>query len=276
MKKWYLSRRECVPRGLLKKYAWYHGAQILYILRSGYADDWDSLCNFLDLPMGFTTNAHGALYHTLEALREAQFIQFTPGRWTVEGKITSTGKWESVQTSLRVNLSELAMLTEEAVVANPIFDFPEEPERQFDIFVLMPFDAKIKAVYSDHITKVAKRLDLTLGRADDLFASSAIVSDIWSSLFVAKVIIADCTGKNPNVFYELGIAHTLGKSVILITQDAADVPFDVKYLRYVEYSYTPPGMLAFEERLGEAIKIELARYWGTAKELKLTEEAQLD
>jgi hypothetical protein len=39
--------------------------------------------------------------------------------------------------------------------------------------------------------------------------------DVWNSIYSSSIIIADCTGRNPNVFYELGIAHTLGKPVIL-------------------------------------------------------------
>jgi hypothetical protein len=58
----------------------------------------------------------------------------------------------------------------------------------------------------------------------------------------AKVVVCDCTGKNPNVFYEIGIAHTLGKDVILITQSKDDIPFDLRHLRYVEYMRNKEGL----------------------------------
>jgi hypothetical protein len=55
------------------------------------------------------------------------------------------------------------------------------------------------------------------------------------------VVVCDCTGRNPNVFYEIGIAHTLGREVILITQNAADIPFDLRHLRYVAYLNNAEG-----------------------------------
>jgi hypothetical protein len=62
-------------------------------------------------------------------------------------------------------------------------------------------------------------------------------------------VICDCTGRNSNVFYEIGIAHTLGREVILITQSAADIPFDLRHLRYVLYSDTKAGLLVLQTQL---------------------------
>jgi hypothetical protein len=55
------------------------------------------------------------------------------------------------------------------------------------------------------------------------------------------------------VFYEIGMAHTVGKPVILTTQNETDVPFDLRSIRYIHYRYTPPGMKEFEERLAKTI-----------------------
>ncbi len=60
----------------------------------------------------------------------------------------------------------------------------------------------------------------------------------------SRVVICDCTGRNPNVFYEAGIAHTLGREVILITQSEHDVPFDLRHLRYVRYLNNAEGRRA--------------------------------
>jgi hypothetical protein len=57
----------------------------------------------------------------------------------------------------------------------------------------------------------------------------------------SRVVICDCTGRNPNVFYEIGIAHTLGREVILITQNPEDIPFDLRHLRYVRYLNNAEG-----------------------------------
>jgi hypothetical protein len=58
---------------------------------------------------------------------------------------------------------------------------------------------------------------------------------VVSSICKSSVVVCDLTGKNANVFYEAGIAHSLGKDVILNTQSADDVPFDLRRLRYIPY-----------------------------------------
>jgi hypothetical protein len=67
-------------------------------------------------------------------------------------------------------------------------------------------------------------------------------------------VVADCTARNANVFYELGLAHVLGRPVILISQDSSDVPFNVRHIRVIRYEYTPRGMAAFEQQLAKAIR----------------------
>ncbi len=62
------------------------------------------------------------------------------------------------------------------------------------------------------------------------------MSDIWRSTRNASVVLADVTGKNSNVFYELGLAHASKRPVILITGSLEDVPFDLKRLRVIEYN----------------------------------------
>jgi hypothetical protein len=67
------------------------------------------------------------------------------------------------------------------------------------------------------------------------------MQDIVSLIDRSRVVICDCTGRNPNVFYEIGIAHTLGREVILITQNPVDIPFDLRHLRYVPYLNNAEG-----------------------------------
>ena len=77
--------------------------------------------------------------------------------------------------------------------------------------------------------------------------------DVWEGIYGARAVIAECTGRNPNVFYEIGIAHTLGKPVILTTQTTEDVPSDLRNIRYIHYQYTPPGMKLFETTLQKTL-----------------------
>jgi len=102
------------------------------------------------------------------------------------------------------------------------------------ISVMMPFDARFNNVY-DAIQSAAKNTGLRCRRADDIWENAAIIQDVVSLIDRSRIIICDCTGRNQNVFYEAGIAHTLGREVILVTQTEYDIPFDLRHLRYVKY-----------------------------------------
>ncbi len=78
-------------------------------------------------------------------------------------------------------------------------------------------------------------------RADDFWVNHNIIQDIPELICTSSVAICDLSDKNPNVFYEAGIAHTLGKEVILITQSMNDVPFDLRSLRCITYLNNQEG-----------------------------------
>jgi hypothetical protein len=165
---------------------------------------------------------------------------------------------EKLTRSLGLSLTQLSPYTEESVVCSPLFGVPEEPAVPAEVFVLMPFATELRPVYEDHIRSVAKNLNRSVARADDFFAAGSVISDIWNAINACRVIVADCTGRNPNVFYEIGIAHTLGKPVILLAQSLDDVPFDVRHLRAIVYEFTPRGMQEFEATLQSTLTTELA------------------
>ena len=131
------------------------------------------------------------------------------------------------------------------------------PQYQSDIFVIMPFADEFTPIYEDHLTSVANSLGYSIKRGDNFFSKRSIMADVWSAIVNSKLVIADCTGRNPNVFYELGIAHTLDKPVIMITQNMDDIPFDVRHLRAISYEYTPRGMSDLEKSLMEAFDLIL-------------------
>jgi Hsp70 protein len=120
-------------------------------------------------------------------------------------------------------------------------------------FVLMPFEERLRPFYEDHIRPVLQGEGLSCVRADEILGTNLITWDIWERINRARFLIADLTGQNPNVFYELGIAHALGKDVLLLTQDMAHVPFDLKALRYILYNFTPRGVKDFETTLKATI-----------------------
>jgi len=111
------------------------------------------------------------------------------------------------------------------------------------VSAMMPFDAGFTAIY-DSIKAAAEKVRLRCRRADDIWENPAIIQDIVSLIDRSRVVICDCTGRYPNVFYEIGIAHTLGREVILITQNPEDIPFDLRHLRYVRYLNNTEGRQA--------------------------------
>ena len=96
----------------------------------------------------------------------------------------------------------------------------------------MPFAPERTALYEDHIVPPIQSLGLTVARADEYLTARPIMSDVWAGLCGSGVIVADCTGRNPNVFYEIGVAHAIGKPVVLITENASDVPADLRHIRH--------------------------------------------
>jgi hypothetical protein len=79
------------------------------------------------------------------------------------------------------------------------------------------------------------------------------MDDITRSIEKAKIIVADLTGRNPNVFYEVGIAHTLNKTVLLLAQNIEDVPFDLRHRRVLLYEYSPRGCKKLENEISKNI-----------------------
>lgn len=130
--------------------------------------------------------------------------------------------------------------------------FPPLYAKRNSCFVLMPFREPLKPVFEDHIKPTLEALGLHVFRADGIFSTRPVMDDIMESVRTARIIVADLTDNNPNVFYETGICHALGKSVILITQNT-EVPFDLSHLRRITYEYTPRGALKFEESLSDTV-----------------------
>lgn len=136
---------------------------------------------------------------------------------------------------------------------NPVFrgkSFKVDPNLSF---VLMPFVEAFRPIYDEIIKPVVEQFGLKCIRADDLYGSKAIIEDIWRLINEAKIIIADVTGKNPNVFYEIGLAHAIGREVIIISQTIEDVPFDLRHLRCLIYRDSVAGFRKLEAQLQQAL-----------------------
>lgn len=120
-------------------------------------------------------------------------------------------------------------------------------------FVLMPFNEEWSDGVYENIKNVVSGLGLQVLRADDLHGR-IIIEDIWTKINLAGFVIVDVTNRNPNVMYELGIVDTIGKPAILLTQEIANVPFDLKHHRHYDYNTTMIGIVKFKSKLEDSIK----------------------
>jgi hypothetical protein len=145
---------------------------------------------------------------------------------------------------------------ESTMMVKPIFSPVKEGTNPEIVFTLMPFtkEKNLQEVYENYMKKIVESFGLNCVRADDIFEHNMVMEDIWEHICKTRFIISDLTDKNPNVFYELGMAHTVGKRVILLTQNHQDVPFDLRHMRYIKYEFTPPGMERLKLELGKAIE----------------------
>lgn len=104
------------------------------------------------------------------------------------------------------------------------------------VFVLMPFKDNFFHIYEKAVRPALQEIGCVVEHSNDVITDEdRIMVTIYNQIAQAKFLVADVTGKNPNVFYELGYAHALGKKVIIIVQDKADIPFDIASLRYILY-----------------------------------------
>jgi len=251
------------------------GAKLLLLLRDMGDTDWLNLCNTLGidpaipLGAGFASLPSVSLFNHLSNLKKAGLVKIEKHpALDPHCKIRVSERFAALKRALGISLTNVAKTTDpSSMVLTPFFGRPFKFLSPTDVFVLMPFLATLKPVYDDHIIKVGKKLGLTVSRADDFFTTHSVMRDIWGAICTSKIVIADCTGRNPNVFYEIGLSHVVGKPVVLITQNSDDVPFDLRNLRYILYEFTPRGMETFEavltKTLTEALRLPYEEHGGT-------------
>jgi hypothetical protein len=243
-----------------------NGALILPLLRE--SKTWEELCGryaYADPAQLYNTNTM-TLLNKLFAMRDLGLISFEDeetgdGRKPV-GEIKETGLWSKIRVAFGgMSLSEAAMLSRHSkgIAVAPVFGRPRPPKEKIDVFVLMPFNAKMEKVYTNHIKKMGEELGVTIRRADEIFLPGPFMEKVWDGIYAAQLILADCTEKNPNVFYEIGIAHTVGKKVVLITRSDEDIPSDIKHFDYIPYIYDPEGVETLIERLKTFLKSHFKR-----------------
>lgn len=127
-------------------------------------------------------------------------------------------------------------------------------------FVAMPFEDKRTEIYNEYVkTPIEEQLGVSCERSNDITRSTKIMENIWDLLQSCSVVIADISGSNPNVFYELGFAHAIGKPVVLIVENIDEVPFDVGSIRIIPYGDRPSTWKRLSERVVQFVKSELPK-----------------
>lgn len=239
-----------------------NGALILLLLKE--SKTWEELCGRYAYakPTQLKNNTTTmTLLKKLFDMRDLGLISFEDED-TIEGKrpageIKETDLWPKIRVAFGgMSLSEVAMLSRHSkgMAVAPVFGRPNNIKERIDVFVLMPFNAKMGKVYTHHIKKLGDELGLNIRRADEIFSPRPFMEKVWDGICAAQLILADCTQKNANVFYEIGIAHAVGKKVVLITRSGKDIPSDIKHFDYIPYVYDPEGTDQLIEKLRTFIK----------------------
>jgi AbiJ N-terminal domain 5 len=221
-----------------------------------------------------------ALGQQLIELREKIVSNFAAGDWEEIGLLTGCSELINRHPRLLRSLSwgdedyagnvlqMLRIIFEEAPSAIPlivsyierkitfapnVFQVPDGYVESDLAAVMMPFAAEFNSVHAA-IKRACTPNGLRCLRADDIWEEATIIQDIFNLVFRAQVVIVDFTGKNSNVMYETGIAHTLGKHVIPITQTLTDVPFDMQHHRALKYLPNHEGITKLEIELAKKLK----------------------
>lgn len=136
-----------------------------------------------------------------------------------------------------------------------IFKLPEYPSVDRDLVsVMMPFNKDFSGVY-EAIKNASKDAGFSkCNRADNIWKNDAIIEDIVDLIDKAFLVVCDLTDSNPNVFYELGVAHAFGRHTVIIGQNVKDIPFDISHLRYIPYENTEKGLQDLKKALSNRMK----------------------
>jgi len=139
------------------------------------------------------------------------------------------------------------MLTLEDQKPAPERRIPKQPRVRAYLetcFVMMPFGNWFDKYYQDIYVPAIREAGFEPMRADELFSSGSVVEQIWEQIKKARVLLADLTDRNANVFYELGLAHAARKPVVFTAPKVEDVPFDLRHLRVIIYETREPEWAA--------------------------------
>ncbi len=129
-----------------------------------------------------------------------------------------------------------------------VFQIPQALPEHDLVAVMMPFSREFDPTINA-IRAACTKIGMRCLRADDIWEESVVMQDVFNLIFKASIVIVDFSGKNANVMYETGIAHTLGKHVIPLFQSLDDLPFDLRHHKALKYLQNSEGMARLTEQL---------------------------
>lgn len=124
-------------------------------------------------------------------------------------------------------------------------------------FVCMPFDPAFTDIYELGIKPAVLKCGFKCVRADEIEHNRGILSVIYEQIQESHLVIADTTGRNPNVFYEIGFAHALKKEVVILAQRIDEVPIDLRGFNCVAYD---GKITMLKEKLEKRLKTMLSKH----------------
>jgi hypothetical protein len=184
--------------------------------------------------------------------------EISSGQIEEAAQLLKIGDWEFNRSHWAVKDADLYRVLYGSILkpklAPQVFRLPVEvPIEQDLVAVMMPFDSRFADVYIT-LQRAAAESGMRCSRADDIWINNHIMDDVINLIWRARVVIADLTSRNTNVFYETGIAHTLGRDVIQIAQSMDDVPFDLRSLRSVTYLHNNEGLASLKIQIIDRLK----------------------
>ncbi|MBI3188256.1 MAG: hypothetical protein HYZ31_10395 [Gammaproteobacteria bacterium] len=196
------------------------------------------------------TSIQYAVDNSIRPISNKDLEKFSPQLGLSKFTLTHT-HWAINQ----ADLFKILLINQQRSQISPnIFNIDSINQQEADLVsVMMPFQAEFNPVYAA-LQAATISAGLRPIRADDFWEHHLVIQDIVNLIVRARIVICDCSGRNPNVFYEAGIAHALGKEVILIAQTENDIPFDLRHIRYVKYLNNKQGLSALSEAVQSRIR----------------------
>lgn len=155
-----------------------------------------------------------------------------------------SGPVGSTDTTVQAVEMEAAATPADRTPSPTVLKEPRAREFLDTCFVMMPFGEWFDRYYQEIYAPAIKEAGFEPVRGDELFNTGSVVEQIWEQIEKSKLLLADLSGKNPNVFYELGLAHAARKPVVFAAAQLDDVPFDLRHLRVIIYDIREPEWAA--------------------------------